>query len=174
LILLIKVFTPKEAQKMRTRWLPLIAVIIVTILSLSIAAVTYAEDLPIDITTIGRQGDITSPITTRFGAHLFTADAQRINELLAQQVRHRQETANELFLTVSADYTVNPNTQIINTTSQLALFSQPMDFNSFSSPQEADSLSTWIIVLIFATCAIAGFIWALISKARKARNANAN
>ena len=58
-------------------------------------------DLPIDITAIGRQGVIDGPITTRFGAHLFTADAQRINEALAEQVRRRQESAIYLFSAVS-------------------------------------------------------------------------
>ena len=128
----------------------------------------YAADLPIDISAIGRQG-ITGPVTPRIGAHLFTDDAQRVNELLADEVRRRQETAEYLFVAVPLYYTPDPHDRIMTAAGDMALFAQPADFSGISIPQEAEDIPLWLMTLIFAACAIIGFVLALMSRARKRR-----
>ena len=136
--------------------------------ALSFGVTAYTTDLPIDITAIGRQEWTGSQVTTRIGANLFTADAQRVNEIFVEQIQRRQDTALYLFATVPLNYETNPHTQIKNSANDMALFSQPINFNHFTAPQsEEESLPLWLMVLVFAFCAAGGFIWAMVSKTRK-------
>jgi len=148
------------------------AMLILLFLSFFTGTITHAEDLPIDITAIGRQGDITNPITTRFGAHLFTADAQRVNEIMADNVRQRLDTTRYLFAVVQADYTMDSYTQLINSSSDMALFAQPMDFNRISMPPDADPMPVWIIISVLAVCAVGGMLWALYPKLKGTKQGN--
>jgi len=130
--------------------------------------VVFAEDLPIDITAIGQQETgLNSTITRRFGTHLFTADAQRVNEAMEVQVQRRQEIVLYLFGTIPFDYTIDENMHITNAVNNSALFAEPLDFSRITLPAEAEPLPIWIIALILAVCSIGGFVWALTSRARK-------
>ena len=140
--------------------------IILTMVILSKTTPLYAADLPIDINAIGRQDNTNSRITLRFNTHLFTPDAQRVNEALAEQINRRQQTANDLFSTVSFDYSVNVYAQIAYTAGSMGLFVTPADFRHINTPTSQEPLSNWIIVAVLVACAIGGFIWALIAKAK--------
>ena len=133
----------------------------------AIAVSVYAEDLPIDISAIGRQDIQEGQITTRVGANLFTTDSERVNEALAEQIRQRQAIASYLFTYVSPNHEVDPHIQIVNAANNAALFTQPVFFTSATQPQNADTIPLWIFVSIIAVCAIVGFIWALISISKK-------
>ncbi|MCL1788602.1 MAG: hypothetical protein FWG38_11500 [Defluviitaleaceae bacterium] len=135
---------------------------------LSTIVVVYAADLPIDINAIGRQDNANLRITMRFNTHLFTADSQRANDALAQQIERRQQTANYLFQTLPADDTVDIYAQIAYTASSFGLFSTPPTFNHINMPAPEEPLSIWIIVVVLAACALGGFIWALMAKSKKA------
>ena len=128
-----------------------------------------ATDLPIDISAIGRQGEASSSVMPRIGAHLFTDDAMRVNEFLASLANQRQESALDLFAQVSENHIQNPREQLEYTVATMMLFSEPASFNNFSNSQEQHEIPTWIIVLVVAVCAIIGFVWALYSRARKRR-----
>ena len=127
-----------------------------------------AEDLPIDITAIGRQEVRDGLITVRIGANLFTEDSRRVNEALAEQIRQRQATAQYLFTSISEAYEVEPHMQIINSAINSALFTQPSSFSNINlPPDDTSSISMWLVIPIIALCAVSGFIWALISSKKK-------
>jgi len=123
-------------------------------------------DLPIDINAIGRQDSTAAPVT-RFGTSLFTEDSVQINNALAQQVRHRQETSAQLFDIVSAEYVIEPLEQIADSAGRLALFSTPTDFSHINAPAQETPISIWVIVLVLAVCAVGGFILAVALRAKK-------
>ena len=139
------------------------------VLAFCFAMFVLAEDLPIDITAIGRQEARDGQIATRVGANLFTADAQVVNNALAEQVRRRQTSAQYLFASVPVNYVTEPTVQIMNAASGLALFSQPSNIGSISiSHQNANQpISIWLIISLIAVCALGGFAWALIARAKK-------
>jgi hypothetical protein len=145
------------------------ALLFASILSVSVSV--YATDLPIDISAIGRQnqGNLGGSVMPRIGANLFTDDADRVNELLLNQVRHRQETSTQLFGAVSLYHTADPQAQILSAADGLGLFAQPTGYSNFTASQEASQMPVWLTVLIFVTCAVLGFVLALISRARRAR-----
>ena len=144
-------------------------VILSCILVLLFCKTVYATYLPIDITAIGRQELTGGQVTTRIGANLFTADSQRVNELLAERIQHRQDTALYLFASVPLNYEINPHAQVMNTASDMALFAQPVSFSRFNPPQEEEFLPLWLMILIIAACSVGGFIWALVSKEKRKR-----
>lgn len=131
------------------------------------STVVYAHDLPIDITAIGRQDVPTGRVTHRIGAHLFTEDAQRINDIFDQRVQERQETALTLFDYAAVNYEVDSHNRVMSTAYNLALFSQPANFSTFDTAQDNTNMPTWLIVLIFAVCAAGGFMLALKSISKK-------
>ena len=129
-----------------------------------------STDLPIDITAIGRQANTNAnhlQPATRFGTHLFTPDAQIVNEALAAQIRQRQESYVYLFDEVSFDFAIDPHIQLLSTADSLALFSQPTNYSHITMPQEEEPLPIWIFALVLAACAIIGFIWAMTNRAKK-------
>ena len=134
-------------------------------LATSITISAYAEDLPIDINAIGRQ-DARSQ-TTRIGAHLFTQDAQRVNEAFAEQIRRRQSAVYTLFTDVPQNYEIEPHAQILTAADNMALFAQPLSFSNINPQQTTDALPMWVFIPIMAICALGGFIWALMSIAKK-------
>ena len=142
--------------------------VLLCVMAMLFCVSVYATDLPIDISAIGRQG-VTGPVTPRIGAHLFTDDAQRINDLLAEEVLRRHETAGYLFAAVPSYYTPDPHDRIMTAAGDMALFSQPSNFSGISIPQESEDMPLWFMALIFAACAAAGFVLALMSRARKRR-----
>ena len=152
---------------MRKKALFTTILICVVILSIILAISANAEDLPIDISAIGRQEVRDGLITVRIGANLFTEDARRVNEALEEQIRLRQATAQYLFTSIPEIYEVEPHVQLMNTANSLALFAQPASFSNLSLPQEPDSIPMWIILAVIALCAAGGFIWALISGKKK-------
>jgi len=129
--------------------------------------IVYAEDLPIDINAIIRQEIRGSHTATRVGANLFTEDAQRVNYALAEQVRVRQATASYLFTTATYNCATDPHIQLITAANSSALFAQPANFSNSNLPQNADPISMWVVIPIIALCAIGGFVWAMISGAKK-------
>ena len=139
-------------------------------LTISISTTATAADLPIDITAIGRQTQnnttITHP-TTRFGTHLFTADAQTVNEAMAEQIRRRQATSAHLFEAITFDTTTDPHTQLTAAANNAALFAQPTDFSHITIPQETDPLPWWLIAAVLSACTIGGFIWAITNRTKK-------
>ena len=146
----------------------LIALLCTVTLSLALSFVpVYASDLPIDITAIGRQDFTSGRITTRIGAHLFTEDAQRINEILAQQIQRQQDAVLYLFATVPYHYEIDPHVQIMKAANELALFAQPVVLHVFSTPQHEEVIPIWVMVAISAVCAVGGFILALVYRAKK-------
>ena len=147
-----------------------ISVMLLCAIILILPITTRATDLPIDITAIGRQDIRTTHVTTRVGANLFTSDSQRINEILAERILQRQAMTTYLFETISYNYEIDPHARIMYAASDLALFAQP-NFNTFSSPQAEEEIPLWILAVIIAVCAIGGFIWALVSGAKKRRKA---
>ena len=146
----------------------IIAVLIcIVTLSLCIAIPLLAEGLPIDINAIGRRGLRDDQPTVRIGAHLFTADAQRVNYAFEEQIRRRQAIASYLFADVPLNYEVEPHEQVINTTTSLGLFSQPANFANVNIHQTADPVPLWIFALLIPICALGGFIWAIASHRKK-------
>jgi len=149
-----------------------IALLCAAFLSLFTLTPTQAEDLPIDINAIGRQEARDGQITTRVGAHLFTPDAQRVNEALAEQQRQRQAAALYLFSEVPTSEDVELHTQIINAANNSALFTQPATIINFTPPPPPTPMPMWIIVLVIALCATGGFIWAIVSAKKKRQREN--
>jgi flagellar basal body-associated protein FliL len=141
---------------------------LVSIVLLFALTMVYASDLPIDINAIGRQDNTNTRITMRFSTHLFTADSQRANDALAEQINRRQQTANDLFQVVPVGDTVDIYAQIAYKASSLGLFSTPATFNHINMPAPEEPLSIWIIVVVLAACALGGFIWAFTVKSKKA------
>jgi hypothetical protein len=141
-------------------------------LALGIGTTAYATDLPIDISAIGRQnqGSLGGPVMPRIGANLFTDDAHIVNELLAGQVRYRQEASSLLFSAVPLRYTPDPQAQIMTAAEGLALFAQPTSFNNFTTAQDTDRIPIWLTVLVFVVCAALGFVLALISRTMKKKS----
>ena len=127
----------------------------------------YATDLPINIHDIGRQGDGNNSTMSRFGVHLFTDDAKKINEAMADNVRRRQETAIYLFEHLSADNAIEPYEQIVNASVQSALFTEPVNFSRITIPSDTASIPSWLIITILLGCAAGGFLWALLSKKKE-------
>ena len=127
----------------------------------------YAAGLPIDINAIGRQDNTNTRITMRFSTHLFTADSQRANDALAQQINRRQQTANDLFQAAPVGDATDIHAQIAYKASSLGLFSSPAAFNHISMPASEEPLPIWVIVVVLAACALGGFIWALMAKSKK-------
>jgi len=136
------------------------------VLSVSVAIAVTAEDLPIDITAIGRQ-EAREGQMTRVGANLFTDDANRVSFALAEQVRLRQAITSYLFAEIATDYTPAIHIQILTATSGAALFAQPNPPTSFTPQPTAEPMSIWIIMLVIAACAVGGFVWALVSAKKK-------
>jgi len=126
-------------------------------------------DLPIDINAIGQQNNIQHHFAVRFGTDLFTADSARINEAQALQIRNRQESVNYIFAAAPQEYYTPPQTQILNRANEMELFAAHVHVGSMLLPPQTEPMATWIIVLILAACAGAGFIFALILRARKRR-----
>ena len=131
-----------------------------------------AEDLPIDITAIGRQEVVRDGIiTVRVGANLFTEDARRVNEALGEQIRQRQAIVQYLFTSIPENNEIEPQMQVMNTAYSLALFAQPATFSNIPNPQPPDTIPIWIVIPLITLCAIGGFVWALISiKKKKVQN----
>ena len=142
-----------------------IAVLIICVLVFCTTITISAEDLPIDINAINRQGNQERQITTRIGANLFTRDSQRINEALAELIYIRQGIASYLFTEVAPLYETELNAQIMSAAQNL--FSQPANFSNIHPPPLEEQMSMWIVVPIVALGATAGFIWAIVSKAKK-------
>jgi len=142
------------------------AVTLVCAVLLSLSVSVYAADLPIDIGAIGRQGEMAG-MMPRIGAHLFTSEAQRVNELLADEIQRRQESALYLFGYAGSNYGVDPHSQIVEAAYSSALFAQPTNFSNVNFPREAEQMSNWMIALILAIFAGAGFVLALIVQSRK-------
>jgi len=152
---------------MKKRHISVLMMLILTTLLYPITLTVSAEDLPIDITSIGRHDATESHITTRIAADLFTADSMRINDAMAEKIRIRQSVASYLFAQVSRGYEVELHTQLVNVAYSLALFSEPTNISNVTLPQPARQLSLWLLVPIIALGATGGFIWALVSKAKK-------
>ena len=134
--------------------------------ALVFSTTAYAADLPIDISAVGRQPVGLNHPTARIGANLFNADSQRVNELLAEQIRNRQASTNYLFAAVPTNDEVNPHLHMINTAEEMALFNQPV-FLNFNMPEYEEPIPMWVTVSILAVCAGIGFIWALVSMSKK-------
>jgi len=144
-----------------------VAVALVCAGLLSLGMSVYGFDLPIDIGAIGRQGEMSGMMTPRIGAHLFTSEAQRVNELLADEVLRRQESALYLFGYVSPNYSPDPHTQIMEAAYSSALFAQAPNFSNVNFPHEAGGMSNWLIALILTVCSGVGFVLALAMRSRK-------
>ena len=145
--------------------------VLLFLLTLSVSIAAYAYDLPIDITAIGRQDIPTGRVTHRIGANLFTEDAQRINNILAQQVQQRQEAAHTLFETATVSDSVDPHTRVMATAYSLDLFSQPVTLTTFNTAADSTSMPMWLIILILVACSAVGFVLALKSLAKRRRQA---
>ena len=128
---------------------------------------TSAYDLPIDIMAIGRQEIQTGRVTHRIGAHLFTADAQRVNDAMARHLQLRQETSQTLFTNVMWDGERDMHAQVLENASNMALFSQPLHITVFATDNDSFQMPTWAIVAGLALCAAVGFALALRSLAHK-------
>ena len=151
---------------------PALVLVSALLLALSLSINVYASDLPIDITAIGRQERPASQFNTRIGSHLFTDDAQVINELLAEQIKARQASTLYLFASVSANnIEIDNHTQLMANADNMALFSQPVHHGSFNIPVEEELWPWWLIAFIIGTCSLAGFVWAMISNAKKKERA---
>jgi len=144
-------------------------IVLALILALSFFTTAYAADLPIDITAIGRQDVPTRRILDRVGAHLFTADAQRVNDALQERVLVRQQTYRYIFTTVNYNYDIPAHERILNSATDMALFSQPVIITTFNTHVEDSAMPTWAVIIIIAVCAIGGFVLAMRSIAKKRR-----
>ena len=150
---------------MNKKTFAILSLVIILFISTSVSA----TDLPIDINAIGRQGQSTGSVMPRIGANLFTDDARRVNEVFAERIRSRQETSRYLFAVVPRNYIPDPHVQLTNIAAELSLFAVPVNFNNFTALEEPEPLPIWITVSIFLACIIAGFVLALMSRARKRR-----
>jgi len=148
----------------------MISLFSVAIVALTIytAPLTQAEDLPIDITAIGRQEAREGQPTTRIATNLFSEDSQWVNEALAHQISQRQAAATHLFLETTENQEIDIYTRIIAAAYSSNLFTQPVTINTFTVPQQtAAPIPIWMAVPIIFTCAAAGFVWALASANKK-------
>ena len=146
-------------------------ILLAILMTVCLSKTLHAGDLPIDITAIGRQEAPTGRVTHRIGANLFTADSQSVNDVFAARIQLRQDTALSLFEYVSFNYNMDSHTRIMNTASDLALFSQPTHITTFNNEQDSQDIPTWLMALVLTLCAAAGFVWALKSIAKKRRQA---
>ncbi|MCL2839987.1 MAG: hypothetical protein FWE05_04360 [Defluviitaleaceae bacterium] len=142
-------------------------IILILLTAFSLNTPAYGADLPIDITAIGREGNLHPQFGHHFSTNLFTEDAMRVNAARAEQVNRRQETSYDLFSNIPFAYEVDMFEHLTNTGYHLALFSAPRDFSHINIPLEGETLSTWIIVFTLGVCAIAGFVLAMVMKTKK-------
>lgn len=146
----------------------ILTVICVFIIISSITA--QAVDLPINIDAIGHQEGYGDAITTSFKIDLFSANAKKVSEAIAEyEQRKREQTSSELFESVYVVQELDVNEQIIGAVSEIALFAQPVNYGSGTKANENTSIPTWLIILLFVICAAGGFIWAFVSSGRKRR-----
>jgi len=158
-------FFIKGESAMKKLLLSTASVLIVCILFFTTTITIIAEDLPIDINAINRQTDQERQITTRIGANLFTRDSQRINQALAELIYIRQATITYLFTEASPNYETDSYTRIMNAAQDL--FSQPANFSNIVLPPPDEQISMWIVIPIVALGALTGFVWAVVSRAKK-------
>jgi len=125
-------------------------------------------DLPIDIDIIGGDRGSGEAYTANVSTELLTPNAgevsQAINENIAQK---REELSSSLFQSGSEDEALSIYEQITNSATESALFSNPTDYSGMRMANDGSTISLWVIILLFAVCAVGGFILARILMQRK-------
>ena len=116
--------------------------------------------LPIDITAIGRTEQPEIILSLRFfELDLFSANSQRINEAMAEQIRlSRLALEYNLFETFEAVRVVDINEQIAYAAAGLNLFAEPVSFGRIGQVEADEEIPLWITILVLSVCAILGFV----------------
>jgi len=141
--------------------------VIAIVMTFAIGTSVYAYDLPIDITAIARQDTPMGRVTHRIGAHLFTSDAQRINDAMANDILQRQDTVGDLFLYKAYRSTTPLQYGLLTAASDMNLFNQPVNFTRFHVADERFEIPNWVFIVTLSVCAAAGFLFALRSISNK-------
>ncbi|MCL2248081.1 MAG: hypothetical protein FWC13_02310 [Oscillospiraceae bacterium] len=144
-------------------------VLCVVILSDGIVAV--AVDLPIDISVINQDVGTGEAHTANRNIEILTPNAGEITRAIGEQSARQRETAILGLFLESGNQTVIKYEQISSAAYGFGLFSEPTDFSGTRVVTEDNSISTWLVVVIFSLSAIGGFLLAVLLIQRK-RGAN--
>ena len=125
-------------------------------------------DLPIDINIIGEERGSGEAYTANVGTELLTPNAQEVSQAINEfNHQKREELSSSLFLSESGDEVIGMHEQIANFAVNKALFSEPADYSGMRMANDGNPISLWVIILMFAVCAVGGFILARILMERK-------
>ena len=130
---------------------------------------TQYTHLPIDITAIGRGEQPEIILSLRFfELDLFSANSQRINEAIAEQIRlNRLVLEYNLFETFESVRVVDINEQIAYAAAGLNLFAEPVSFGRIGQVETDDEIPLWITITVLSVCAVLGFVIARAVLLRK-------
>ena len=134
-----------------------------------------AEDLPIDITTIGQMDaeHRRDAVTPRHGVDLFSESAEEVDVALANQSHQlRASAADGLFGEIYSMCEFNIEQRIILVAEESDLFATPMQFRRNDSSDETSGAPIFLILFILLLCTIGGFVSAKITLRRKVQKSN--
>jgi len=126
-----------------------------------------AVDLPIDIDIITGERGSGEAYTANVSTELLTPSAEEVSHAINEHNQQkREELASSLFLN-ETDETLSIHEQVTNSSTQIALFTEPSDYSGMRMANDGSSISLWAIILLFTVCAIGGFILARILMERR-------
>jgi len=131
-----------------------------------------AEELPIDIDAIRQPEGYGDAVTARPNIDLFTESSKKVSAYMAEQARYKREIATEaLFEAIHFGQTTDAHQKLTDTAGDFALFSQPVNYSNVKMPAETAFMPLWLMILLFAACAVCGFTVARIIAQRKGKKA---
>jgi len=128
---------------------------------------TNAVDLPIDIDIISGERGSGEAYTANVSTELLTPNAEEVSQAIDEHnAQRREDLASSLFLS-EADEALSIHEQITSSSTRTALFSEPSDYSGIRTTNDGSAVSLWAVILLFAVCAVGGFILARILTERK-------
>jgi len=144
--------------------------LLATLSGTALAADSTSTDLPIDIDAIGRHGEEQRGVlTVRWDIDIFseTSDAQ-IESNTERQALELYELKVQLFQEAHTLTRTDPNEVLLEAaTENELLFAEPVQFLSFTVPEDDPGISIWIIIPVIAACAGLGLLIALRAKFKR-------
>jgi hypothetical protein len=133
----------------------------------------HAVDLPIDIGIIGQQQDAGDAITVRFGIDLFTQRSRAITEQIVEDYQKESERLTQDLFVTTSEIRPDMRNQIAAEADAFNMFAVPINYSATATVTNDTQIQTWMMILLFGICAVAGFVLAQVSKAhRKGREKN--
>jgi len=135
---------------------------------LSGALTVGAVDLPIDIEVIGQDTGSGEAYSANRNIELFTPDSQEISSAIIEHaVKKRETTLSGLFTANNGEDIPNVHRQIEIAAHNADIFTEPSNYTGMRMISEDSSISTWMVMIIFAASIVCGFILAGIMVQRK-------